>query len=328
MGEFLKKYLYGIIFTAVLVSFTAYALLDTFVIPREYSAPAERNDSLIFATAKPNDISGGSDNDASEENCEEQPDYTSGEDVQTEPVITENSYDDGKIKITITQRTYYDTEVYMADVRIASAEYLKTALAKGKYGRNICETTSEMAEDNGGIFAVNGDYYGSRSVGYVIRNGVLYRSKGDSSREDIVINADGTFDIVREASVTAEELLANGAYHVLSFGPGLVEDGELIVSKNASLDKEMKSNPRCAIGIVEPLHYVFVVSDGRTDESEGLSLYELGQVMQSLGVETAYNLDGGGSATMYFNGRIVNKPTTFGDEISERSLSDIIYIGY
>ena len=49
--------------------------------------------------------------------------------------------------------------------------------------------------------------------------------------------------------------------------------------------------------------------------------------MQKLGVQTAYNLDGGGSSTMYFQGQIVNNPTTGGSRIRERSVSDIVYIG-
>ena len=73
---------------------------------------------------------------------------------------------------------------------------------------------------------------------------------------------------------------------------------------------------------------MFVVSDGRTSESEGLSLYELATFMQSLGVTTAYNLDGGGSSTIYFNGQVINNPTTNGNSISERKVSDIVYIGY
>ena len=62
----------------------------------------------------------------------------------------------------------------------------------------------------------------------------------------------------------------------------------------------MASNPRTAIGVIGELHYLFVVADGRTSESEGLSLYELAQIMQKYGCITAYNLDGGGSSTLYF----------------------------
>ena len=90
----------------------------------------------------------------------------------------------------------------------------------------------------------------------------------------------------------------------------------------------MSSNPRTAIGIVDSLHYIVLVSDGRTSESEGLSLYEVAEIMQEYGCSTAYNLDGGGSSTMYFNGQIINNPTTNGRKISERSVSDIVYIGY
>lgn len=89
----------------------------------------------------------------------------------------------------------------------------------------------------------------------------------------------------------------------------------------------MSSNPRTAIGIIDDLHYVFVVSDGRTSESDGLSLYELASFMKELGVKYAYNLDGGGSSTLYFNGEVINNPTTTGRS-GERSVSDIVYIGY
>ena len=128
--------------------------------------------------------------------------------------------------------------------------------------------------------------------------------------------------------VTLEELLEKGAYNVLSFGPALVENGNISVDENEEVGKAMSSNPRTAIGIIDENHYVLVVSDGRTNDSVGLSLYELAQFMQKLGSVTAYNLDGGGSSTMYFNGNIVNNPTTNGNKISERSISDIVYVGY
>lgn len=103
---------------------------------------------------------------------------------------------------------------------------------------------------------------------------------------------------------------------------------EIAVSDNEEVGKAMASNPRTALGVTEDGHYLFVVSDGRTSESEGLSLYEMAEFMQSLGAVTAYNLDGGGSSTMYFNGEVVNNPTTSGRSIKERSVSDIVYIGY
>ena len=88
-----------------------------------------------------------------------------------------------------------------------------------------------------------------------------------------------------------------------------------------------ESNPRTAIGQISEGHYLVIVSDGRTDESEGLSLLELAQEFQERGCTTAYNLDGGGSSTMVFNGEVVNNPTD-GRSIAEREVSDIVYFGY
>ena len=211
---------------------------------------------------------------------------------------------------------------------MSSAEYLRTALAQGTYGRNVTETTSAIASEVNAILAINGDFYGSQETGYVIRDGQLLRSESaGSGQEDLVIYSDGTFGIIDEGDITAEQLLADGAVQVLSFGPALVENGEVSVSADEEVGKAMASNPRTAIGIIDSLHYVFVVSDGRTSESEGLSLSQLASFMQGLGVQTAYNLDGGGSSTMVFEGTVVNQPTTNGSTIKERSVSDIVYIG-
>ena len=190
------------------------------------------------------------------------------------------------------------------------------------------EATSVIAEEVGAILAINGDYYGFRDEGFVMRNGYLYRDTPRSGygNDDLVIYEDGTFAIVDEANSDAQALADEGAVQIFSFGPGLVEDGEITVNEATEVEQAMRSNPRTAIGMIEPLHYLLVVSDGRTDESEGLTLMEIAQVMQDLGCQTAYNLDGGGSSTMWFMGEVVNVPTD-GRSIRERSVSDIVYIG-
>ncbi|MDD2214672.1 MAG: phosphodiester glycosidase family protein [Oscillospiraceae bacterium] len=70
-----------------------------------------------------------------------------------------------------------------------------------------------------------------------------------------------------------------------------------------------------------------VVVDGRSSASQGVSLYQLAEFMQTLQVQTAYNLDGGGSATLYFNGQVINNPTSDGRVFKERKVSDILYVG-
>jgi exopolysaccharide biosynthesis protein len=238
---------------------------------------------------------------------------------------TDNSYQDENIKITIDTVRKYDTTMYVADIQVSDVSYLKTALANDTYGRNIRAATSTMAEAKNAIFAINGDYYGFRDAGYVLRNGTVYRDT--ASGEGLVIDKEGNLSVISESDVSMKSLSEQGAWQVLSFGPGLVENGKVTVDSSSEVGQSKNSNPRTAIGQVSKLHYIVIVSDGRTDESAGLSLLQLAEELKARGCTTAYNLDGGGSSTMYFNGQIVNNPTD-GRKIGERQVSDIVYFGY
>ncbi len=294
----MKSMILKIGYIVVLIIFSIYVLLDTFVIEKaEKSAQISKSESVLI---KPTD-------------------YEIGDDY----------YEDENIKIKISTIEKYDTKIYIADVQISDIDYLQTAFANNTYGRNIKQTTSEIASSNNAILAINGDYYGFRNYGYVLRNGTIYREiqKSSTSQEDLVINSDGSFSIVNESTSDLNRLLKNGALQVLSFGPTLINDGKISVTESSEVAQSKISNPRTAIGMIDKLHYVFVVSDGRNSESEGLSLYELANVMKELECKVAYNLDGGGSSTMYFNGKVINNPSN-GKNNSEREISDIIYIGY
>lgn len=294
-------YLWAILYSVLLTLYTAYTLLDAFVLPR--------------------DMVSAEDVEKTEQGAEE-----NAGTAYVEPVITDSSYESPGISIVISTQRVLDTQVYIAEVTIEDVACLRTGLAEGVFGRNVKETTSKMAEANDAILAVNGDFYGFRDKGFVMRNGYLYRDTARKEDEDaLVVHRDGHLEIVREKEADAQEL-AQDAVHIFSFGPGLVEEGELLVDEHSEVEHAMNSNPRTAIGEISPLHYILLVSDGRTDESKGLSLWELARFMQKLGCETAYNLDGGGSSTMWFLGNIINHPTGGGEE-GERSVSDIVYIG-
>lgn len=310
----IRKHRIAAAYLLMLAVFTTYVALDTFVITRVYGGADAQADQVMQTASQESQTAAGNG---------------SGDTLL--PVITSNSYSDANISVTVNGYTVENTQVYVAEVSLASPEYLKTALAQGLYGKNVTEATSDIAADNDAILAINGDYYGAREKGYVIKNGELYRETAASGQEDLVIYADGSFGIISEDEVTAEELLADGAVNTLSFGPALVENGEVSVGTNDEVRKAMASNPRTAIGVRADGTYLFVVADGRTDESEGLSLYQLAQFMQEQGAVTAYNLDGGGSSTMVFNGNVINNPTggmAGHGSGSERSVSDIVYIGY
>ena len=293
----MKRFLISSIYTFIIVIFTLYLLLDTFVFSKTYEVVDNSNTTAISSNTSKGNI-----------------------------VKNANSYSDDNIEITIKEYRENDSTIYVADVVLKDSSYLKTAFANSTYGKNITAKTSTIADSVNAILAINGDYYGVQEAGYVLKNGVVYRNTA-SNREDLVIYKDGSFKIINEKDVSLEDLVEDGAYNILSFGPALVTNSKVSVDENDEVGRAMASNPRTAIGYISQNHYVFVVSDGRTSDSEGLSLYQLANFMQDLGCITAYNLDGGGSSTMYFNGKVINNPTTNG-RISERSVSDIVYIGY
>lgn len=301
----------------ILVLWTIWTLLDAFVIPRDIIHRSETNETASGVSTSQTEDPGIADDAGDEEN------------VLTEPVITDTSYEDGHISIQIRTMRRLDTDIYIADIVVDNPDLLQTALAGDAFGRNLTDTTSSIAEANNAVLAINGDYYGFRDAGYVMRGGYLYRDLAayDQDQEDLCIMADGTLEILAEVDYSAQDMADMGARDIFSFGPGLLINGEITVREGDEVERAQVTNPRTSIGQIAPLHYVFVVSDGRTEESVGLSLLELAQLMQDLGCTTAYNLDGGGSSTIWFNGRVLNKPTTFGEKITERSISDIVYIG-
>ena len=326
----------------LIASLDSYVLLKTFVISEVQAVVVKNTGSDIVQAAEntgtantssnttANDTENTGTTTAVENESTNNSAVTATESSESAKTVTDSSYKDGNVDINITTVRKNNTTVYVADVKLSDSSYLKTALAYDSFGTNVTETTSSMAENNNAILAVNGDYYGTDRSGYVIKNGVIYRNtvRSDSEYPDLAVYKDGSFKIIYETEVTAEELLADGVVNLFAFGPSLIENGEISVDQNTEVRQAMTKNPRTAIGIVDKNHYILVVSDGRTSESEGLSLYELAEVLKEYGVTTAYNLDGGGSSTMYFNGNIVNNPTTNGHRISEREVSDIVYIGY
>lgn len=305
----MKRHFANMVFALILAAYTVYAALDTFVIVRVLTP-----DTLPTATVEASTAPTATEPPA--------------EQATTAPISTDTEYHDDQIDIVLTTMRVENTTVYVADVQIADISLLKTALAGNTYARNLTETTSVQAANAGAILAINGDYYGAQERGYVLRNGVLYRASAQSGTDALVIGADGNFRIITEGETSADTLVREGAWQVLTFGPALVKDGQVTVSSSDEVGRAMTSNPRTAIGQISEEHYLLVVSDGRTKESTGLSLRQLAELMQSLGAQIAYNLDGGGSSTMVFQGRVVNNPTTNGRSIRERSVSDIVYIGY
>ncbi len=313
----------GLVVALTATGGTAWAL-ERFVIPHveiadvaAYEAAQSATGTASAATADATDATDATDQTDS---------------AASTPVVTDTTYTSGDASITITKMTQGSGDdtvtAYVADLDLSDPTVLRSAFANNQFGENITALVSATAEANGAIFAVNGDYYGFRDSGIVIRNGVIYRDEG--AREGLAFYTDGTVKVYDETETTAAELVADGVWNTLSFGPALVDDGAIVsgiddveVDTNIGNHSIQGEQPRTAIGVTADGHILIVVVDGRDPGySRGVTLTELADIMVSLGATTAYNLDGGGSSEMWFNGEVVNQPSNGG----ERATSDILYI--
>lgn len=355
MGKFFLSFILPIIlFVAILGGSATYTMLEAFVLDREIAV--ETIDRHPSATVKPEGENTSENTPATDAPATDAPATgdTPSEDVTTiapsepepdpepevtYPIIGDLYYKDENIEITITEE-YYDNangfpnKIFVVDLKLSSVEYLRTFVNTSSSGKVSKTTVRDMAEKNNAIFAINGDYFSYREKGLVLRDysTVWYRTARSRSDDDaLCILADGSFLLLNERELAnskkqiALENIPSDAYQIFSFGPHLIVDGEIAVTMKDEVDQSTTSNPRTAIGMVEPLHYKIVVAEGRLKEydgRDGLTLYEMADILKKQGCTQAYNLDGGSSTTLYFNGQVLNRVTSSG----ERSVSDCIYI--
>jgi len=219
---------------------------------------------------------------------------------------------------------------YVADLKLRAGSDLRAAFAQDTFGSNIVEFTSTIAKANNARWAINGDYYGFRSTGIVVRNGTAFRDKG--ARQGLAVYRDGTMALFDETATNAATLISDGVWHTLSFGPGIVADRKVVsgiesieIDTNVGNHSIQGDQPRTGIGMVEANHLVAVVADGRSSGySKGVTMTEFATIFTGLGAQVAYNLDGGGSSVMYFDGALASSPLGKGQE---RGTSDILFVG-
>ena len=230
------------------------------------------------------------------------------------------TYTDENLRIVVTEHHTDEAVYFVADVWIRNIQEFRTAFSGGKF-KGGYSMPSSMASKVNAVLAISGDSCGSTSSGIVIRNGNLYR---DTLGGDVcVLYVDGVLESYYESDFNYEEAIARGAYQAWCFGPKLIDNGQIPASYNSTSVIIGDHAPRAALGYYEPGHYCLVTVDGRQgDYSRGMTLDELAQAMIDLGCSDAYNLDGGQSVMMVFQGQVVGQPYKGGREIS-----DIIYFG-
>jgi len=209
-----------------------------------------------------------------------------------------------------------DASVYVADIYVADISCLTTAFSQDTYGRGYTEWVTDIAARYDSVVTMNGDYYGSRSTGVIIRNGELYRDnkhKGDIC----VLYWDGHMETFKSSKFNTLDEMDRGAYQSWSFGPSLLdESGKPLDDFNC--DNYLRNrHPRSAIGYFEPGHYCFVVVDGRSDDSKGSTLTNLATILSRLGCKVGYNLDGGQTSLLAAGTTLINHPSQGGRDSSD-----------
>lgn len=229
------------------------------------------------------------------------------------------SYQSANLNVSITPMECDSTDVYVCDIYVKDISSFATAFAQGTYGRNYSEQLENMAQRSNAIVSINGDYYGNRDDGAVIRNGMLYREDEYTDCDMCVLYWDGTMKTFPYGIFDARAEIEAGAYQSWTFGPALLDDSGM--PKTSFNTGVAPPNPRTAIGYYEPGHYCFVVVDGRNQKSEGMEMSVLSYFMYNLGCKVAYNLDGGKTTQMLWGTSEVNEPVSGG-----RKCSDLVLI--
>ena len=239
-------------------------------------------------------------------------------------VRTDNSYSSRNVSVTIdtfsgTYNGYYQT-YYVADIYIAGIENFKTYFANNQFVYYGAQDAETMARNSGAIISMNGDYCNNQKYGILVRNGEVYYD--DPMEFDLcVLYYDGTVETYSPSEYVPADVIEAGAYQTWKFGPKLLdENGKAMTSFNTTYVVEKEEAPRSGFGYYEPGHYCFVVADGRQSHARGMVLTEFAKLFEDLGCVRAYNMDGGASSVLTFNGSKYNIPSGY------RELGEILLI--
>ncbi len=236
-------------------------------------------------------------------------------------------YETEKLSVAIEQKKKDGMTYFVCDIQLSDVSQLRTAFAGDDFRSGIYEAVSDIAGRYSPVLAINADFCRYHRDGVIIRNGELLRKQNIRRHHLLVVDENGDFSALTDRSgkqgLVANQLEQDNTWQTFEFGPVLVENGEA-----ADLPESFYVNchdgyyePRTAIGQLGPLHYIVIVVDGRREGySTGASMPQLQQLFLDEGAQFAFNLDGGGSTTLYFLGEVINMPSGG----KERSVSDVI----
>ena len=250
-------------------------------------------------------------------------------------------YSDSEQNIRVEIRRHEDESIqliwYEADLQYDTQTPMTLYAANPEKPGKGFKYAERISRDNKIVFAMNDDQCGHRiynhqTVGVIVRDGQIVSNKTKRSGNNAIPNLDvgalfedGTMKVFQSKDYTAQEYIDMGCQNTLSFGPYIVRDGVV----NPVFDSKYRvREPRIALGMIAPRHYMVILCEGRTSRSQGVGLKWLGEKMLSLGVTQCINLDGGETACILFMGRRLEYTNPEGKFRLERSLSGMIGLGH
>ena len=241
---------------------------------------------------------------------------------------TKIEYRTSTLKVILRKHRAYSTCYWTADIKVNNPNQMFSTLSYGTYG-GTRETTSHAVKRTKSIIGINASAF-SYSDGrpcfdaVKIQKGKIYNRAGGTSYSNCAVLWDGTM-FTPEVHLSAEDLVEMGVKDSYNFGPPLIENGKKVTYNMANSANDWSlmfyKDPRSAVGMVEKGHYILLVADGRgIGGSLGLTRTEMQNIFKSYGCTYAYNMDGGGSATLAYRGTVLNHPS----DGAERACGDFL----
>lgn len=242
--------------------------------------------------------------------------------------ITETSYQSQNLYIEISSFRQDNSDVYVADIYVRSLSCLQRGFGGGVWKKKQ-ESVKKIAQNYGAVLALTGDNSQNFTAGWVVANGDILRKTKNSKRDLCLIYNTGEMVTLKAADIDHQKITEemDQLWQSFLFGPVLLdENGKSMEKFNTNVGV---ANPRAVIGYYEPGHYCLVQIDGRKTKSKlesgkynlGMTMKQTSALMEQLGCTAAYNLDGGQSALMWFDGSVVSNPYKGG-----RSVMDAVLI--
>lgn len=232
------------------------------------------------------------------------------EDQAVEDIKIENNNNDGMELVDVSTSTF---KGYLLIINDPKRVKLVSAPRIGKVGA----TTSQIVEANDAVAGINAGGFqddalgtGGKPAGLVMEEGQLRYGSKSTNYSVAGITSEGKM-LVSNA-INYNTLVKNKVESAVTFGPVIIINGNPTIKYG---DGGWGIQPRTAIGQKKDGTILMLVIDGRQAGSLGATLKNVQDIFLQHGAYNAFNLDGGASSTMFYDGKVVNSPS---DILGER----------